>query len=127
MGGARTPPALPDVLMMPNSVAEYLPPRSVQVPHTVGWLQSVKNLTANREIPAATALSWRMVTSISRQATNLPVNPDDAPAPTPASTPADRPGRCNSRPRCRPTAPPQRGRLTSRPAWIISRPLALRK
>ena len=53
--GESTPPMLPAVLMIPKTVAENRPPKSVQVPQTVGWLQSLKNLTENNAQPAAAA------------------------------------------------------------------------
>src|SRR6185312_4524616 len=73
--GITMPPSVPEVLMMLNTVALNRPPRSVQVPQTVGWLQSLKNLAAHRNQAAATPLDWRTASISNTQPMSLPTNP----------------------------------------------------
>ena len=69
------PPSVPAVLMMLKTVALNRPPRSVQVPQTVGWLQSLKNLAASRNQAAATPLDCRTASTSKTQPTTLPTHP----------------------------------------------------
>ena len=49
---------------MLKTVAEYRPPKSVDVPQTVGCVQSVKNLVANSMAAATNGIEFLVKTAV---------------------------------------------------------------